>query len=149
MKIHFTKNEYRTLLEILAMAEWVMHSHETEPNPELTPYDQLIQKLLSVARDFRSDDLVEYSKESNTYYNNILEDIESPVSDIMREYELESFWEELCYRLGERDLIEELGQQETQALEYSERAGKIADHSQKYYEEFEERGLQYLKIVKP
>lgn len=149
MKIHFTKNEYRTLLEILAMAEWVMHAHETEPNPELAPYDQLTQKLLSYARDFKSDDLVEHSKESNTYYNNILEEFDSPVSNIMREYELESFWEELCYRLGERDLIDELGQQETQALEYPERAEKIADHSQKYYEEFEERGLKHLKIVAP
>lgn len=46
------------------MAEWAINSHETEPNPELAPYDQLLQKVLSFARDFKSDDLVEYSKKA-------------------------------------------------------------------------------------
>jgi len=52
MKIHFTKNEYRLLIEMLSMSEWVMHSHEIEYDDACNKHDQLIQKILSYHKDF-------------------------------------------------------------------------------------------------
>ena len=33
MKIEFSKTEYRTLVEMLYLAEWVLISHDEEPDP--------------------------------------------------------------------------------------------------------------------
>jgi len=34
MKINFSKKEYQTLVEMLLVANWIIRSHEEEPQPE-------------------------------------------------------------------------------------------------------------------
>jgi len=38
MKINFTKKEYRTLVEMLLIADSVLRAHETEPREETRPF---------------------------------------------------------------------------------------------------------------
>lgn len=47
MKINFTKREYQALVEMLLLADWVMHAHEVDPNPATKPYKDLRKKVLS------------------------------------------------------------------------------------------------------
>ncbi len=53
MKINFTKKEYRLLLSMLEIAEWVMTSNDTgaEENPQTKPYKDVVQKLLSHSKE--------------------------------------------------------------------------------------------------
>jgi hypothetical protein len=45
MKIHFTKKEFRLLIDMISIAEWVMNSHKTGENPKSEPYEKLDQKF--------------------------------------------------------------------------------------------------------
>ncbi|SHO53615.1 hypothetical protein [Desulfopila aestuarii] len=148
MKIHLTKNEYRSLLEMLSMAEWVMHSHPTDSNENCQQYDSVIQKLLSFYQNFKCEDLVEHDKSHNKYYQTSIEDDESPVNILIKEYETEVFWEELTHRLAKRDLIEKHGRKEVAEMEQMERYEAILKETEKYYEEFEKAGIDNLKIDK-
>jgi len=60
MKIHFKKSEYKLLLDVIYIADWVINSREIEDNPETKPYKDLEQKILSFAKDYGFENLVNY-----------------------------------------------------------------------------------------
>ena len=64
MKINITKKEYRLLLDILSIADWVMNAYQTEDDPRTKPYEDLEQKFLSYAKDFGFENLIVYDQSS-------------------------------------------------------------------------------------
>jgi hypothetical protein len=68
MKINISKKEYRLLLDILSIADWVMNSYKVNDDPKIAPYKELKQKLLAFAKDFGFDNLVMYDKKMGKYY---------------------------------------------------------------------------------
>lgn len=148
MKIHLTKNEYRLLIEMLTMSEWVIHSHQLETSEEFKQHGNLFQKLLSYYKDFKCEDLVEHDKQDDKYYQTIIDDHQSPVNDLIKEYEDEVFWEELTNRLAKRDLINKHGRKKVSEMDPVERFEGISEMSEKYYEEFSEHGVSHLNIHK-
>jgi len=58
MKINITKKEYRTLLEMIEIANWVLFAHKIEKDPETDKFRELEQKLLSYAKDMGAKHLV-------------------------------------------------------------------------------------------
>lgn len=146
MKIHLTKNEYRSLIEMLTMSEWVMHSHQLESNKDCKQHDLLIQKLLSYYKDFKCDDLVQHDKNDNKYYQTIVDEDDSPINDLIKEYETELFWDELTHRLARRDLAERLGEKEVAEMDPMKRFEGVSEESHKYHEEFEKAGVENLRI---
>ena len=50
MKINFTKNEYRLLLDMVEMAEWVLNAHRTDPSDEVKEYSEVYQKFFLMPR---------------------------------------------------------------------------------------------------
>ena len=49
MKINLTNKEYVTLLEVLHMADWVLHAHYAPPSPNRSTIEQ---KTLALAKEF-------------------------------------------------------------------------------------------------
>ena len=45
MKIEITKKEYRALLDVFHLADWVLHAYKTEEGPETEEYRALEQKM--------------------------------------------------------------------------------------------------------
>lgn len=65
MKIYFSKREYRQLLDLIYLGDWVVASHlETEKSP----YESLRNKIYSHAHDFGFDELIVHDKHANAYY---------------------------------------------------------------------------------
>jgi hypothetical protein len=66
------------------------------------------------------------------------------------EYDDDTFWDELAYRLAERDAVQEAGGFERYAelspMERVERAGRFEEL---YADEFYENGLEHVRIVRP
>lgn len=147
MKIHLTKKEYRLLLEMLAMAEWVMESRPIKSADECKEHSLVAQKILSYGKDFRCEDLIEHDKVGQKYYQNILEDDDSTVVRIVGEYEKEVFWDALTENLARRDLLFSMGSADFAKLDPMERFNAILDESEKYHEEFENYGIRNLHIV--
>lgn len=147
MKIHLTKNEYRILIEMLTISEWVMHSHKIESNEMCKQHDLLMQKLLSYHKDFKCDDLVNHDKTDNVFYQTLIDEEDSLVNELIQEYETEVFWEELINRLAKRDLIEKQGAKKVAEMDPVTRFEGVSEESSKYHEEFEKTGLKNLRIM--
>lgn len=143
MKINITKNEYRLLVEMIYLSDWVMNSHHTENSYK--EYEDLRNKFLSYFKDMDAEDIIEESIESKEYYET------NEFNDYMHEkfinsYDEETFWNELIDRLALRDVIKGIGLDKFDALDRMERAEKLDEMRTCYANEFENHGLGNIKI---
>ena len=148
MNIDISEEEYRQLLDVLKMAEWVMHAHETEKDPRTAPYDKVIQKLYALARDMGQDDMVEYDPKVKEYFlTQEFEDM-SLSRDLIDEFMDETFWDELIHRLTDRDVARKVGgYDQLDTLNMTERFAQEGPILARYVQEFDDHGLDRLEIV--
>ncbi|ABW68370.1 hypothetical protein [Desulfosudis oleivorans] len=146
MKIDITKEEYRLLLDILSISDWVMNSYKLEDDSETEPYVALEQKLLSHAKDFGFDNLVQYDAEEKEYFPTAEYEAAETDARFIDEFEDFCFWEQLCSRLAERDLIRERGAEVVQEMSPWDRITEAEDLMEKYEDEFAENGIENLVI---
>lgn len=147
MKINITNKEYRTLLEVLEIADWVMHGHRTDDPKDRERYREFEQKIFSLAEEFGCDDLVELDQKSGRYYPTRQYEDTSPAMSFIEEFVNESLWYELTERLVQRDLMRELEENTLQSLSLEERFAKEEPYEKKYDEEFQAHGLDRLEVV--
>ena len=147
MKIEFSPEEYRLLLDMLYIAEWVMSSHKTEKDPEVVPYEALEQKLLALAIQMGFGDLVEYDDKLKKHFPTRLYEDTAKAMAFIEEYDNDSFWEELAQRLATRDLIQKEGKK-LETMDRWERLNKQFDLAEQYTQEFVEHGLERLVVQK-
>lgn len=146
MKIEFSKSEYRTLIELLYLAEWVLIAHDEEPDPKKERYYLLCQKLYASAKAMGCENLIEYAKELRAFApTQKLEELAS-IRETIESYNAETFWEELIDRLIERDIAAQLPtltKEPETPEEYDLLASPLVE---KYTTEFGTNGIRRLKL---
>ena len=60
MKMNFTKKDYLSLLEILQIADWVLHAQRTDEPEDRKKYREFEQRIFSLAKDYGCDHLVQF-----------------------------------------------------------------------------------------
>lgn len=145
MKINFSKKEYRLLLDMLYLSDWVMHSHTVTESEQHSEHAALRKKLLSYYKEMGAEDLITYSKNSDDYveldhYGEALH------KEFIVFYDKENFWENLIDQLSQRDLINAMGEEKYYATPYLEKAEQLAPLEVFYAHEFETEGLKNLEI---
>ncbi len=145
MSISLTNQEYRLLLELLYVADWVLHAHRVSEDTETRPYRDLTQKVLSHANEFEMEDLVAWDEQFDEYFFPQEFD-DGPVMYYIEEFEALTFWDELAHRLARRDLAREHDHQPTSEAEIVERMEKLFELEEKYASYFEQHGLERLEI---
>lgn len=148
MKVSITKKEYRLLLDVLSMADWVMNAFNDDERPEVEPYVKLEQKLLSLAKDFDCEDLVTYDKGLKRYFPTRRYEEQGRDMGFIEEFEEEFFWDELEQRLAERDLVKSRGMEAAAEMEPPQRITELDRLADGYREEFSKHGLERLVISK-
>ena len=145
MKINFTKKEYRLLLDMVEIAEWVLSAHKSKPSDEVEKYSELYQKILSRAKEIGFENLIVYDKNLEEY----LATTEYEKSEHMRyikEFEDDVFWDAVPHRLAVRDLVKQVGEKKYAEMEFEERALKLVELESIYYKELEEHGIDNLRF---
>jgi len=148
MKINFTKKEYRLLLDVIFMADWILHAHDTEPRSDTKEYSELIQRLMSYAKDMDCEDLVEFNKHSEKYLPSFEFDEDSNAHQFIDEFVNDTFWTELISRLAERDALTEHKVNSLQEIETEARFKALANAEDKWDEEFEKFSLDRISVEK-
>jgi L-rhamnose mutarotase len=145
MKINFTNKEYRLLLDMVEIAEWVLNAHKTASSDEIKKYSDLYQKILSYAKDMGFENLIIYDKNLDGYFATS-EYEESEHMRYIEEFEDDVFWDALPHRLAVRDLVKEVGEKKYEEMEFVERATKLLELESIYYKELEENGIDNLRF---
>ena len=81
MKIFFSKNEYRQLLNLVFLGDWLVSAYSED---EKSPYKALRKKIYSHAKDFGFDDLIDHDKHEDNYYETTR--FEEQVMDFIEAY---------------------------------------------------------------
>lgn len=145
MKINFTKKEYRVLLEMLYISDWVISSHVTEIDPN-KDHGALRKKILSHYKEMGAADIVEYNKDHDEYYEMV--DLEDHMQEeFLDPYNYSFFWDELIDSLARRDFIKEVGSVKYSQMEPLERATGTDKYKSLYANNFEEFGLKNLHLI--
>ncbi|MDT8305392.1 MAG: hypothetical protein RRC07_05605 [Anaerolineae bacterium] len=157
IEIRVNREELRRLLHMVYIGTWVMTAHARNDDPRAAPYEELEQRLYAVAARHGfagetgnpADDLLDYDEEFKQYFPTRDFD-EGEARAFLDEYNDDTFWDELAYRLAERDAVQEAGGLERYAaLPVTERMELTGDFEALYTGEFDENGLDNVRIVRP
>lgn len=148
MEISLTKEEYLLLLEMLYLADWVLHAHQVGENQETRKYKELVEKFLSYAKDYGLEEYVIRDPHRQKHYYARKFEEERPMKNYLRRFEDEFFWEELEERLAWRDLVREYGEKAVKKLDFLTKMKKLDNLQEKYAEEFAQNGLEHLRVEK-
>jgi hypothetical protein len=146
MQIKFTKEQYKQLVEMVALANSVINSDLVDPSEERDSYINLEQYIYSQVEAFNAPEYIEHDAESGTWLPT--ENLEEKVVPFIDEYLDAYFWDELATQLAWRDLLEEKDEKELEKLSEDVREDLLEEHLDKWDEEFEKNGVDHLRIQK-
>ncbi len=148
MKINITKKEYRLLIDLIYLGDWVITSHLIgSEHDRYKQYKEIRKKFLSYYKEMGASDIIEYSKDPEGYFE--LRDYDDEIhAKFIDPYDDEVFWEELVDRLSTRDLIRSIGETAYRLMDGMDRIKMLEEHRQKYVDEFADRGIDNLTIAK-
>ncbi len=145
MKINFTKDEFRTLLDLIYLGDWVLTAHDVDSDPKKSKHQEMVQKIYAHAKDFGFEKLIEHNPGLGAYSES-LEFEESDIREFLEEFEVNNFWESLIANLAERDFLKEIEPGSLPEMKVEDKFESIGKHEEKWAEEFSRHGIDNLKI---
>jgi hypothetical protein len=130
---------------MISIADWVMNAHHVGLVESNVEHKLLCKKLLSFSKSMQADDIIEYAKDMNQYYQTY--DHEEMLHDkYIEPYDDEVFWDELIDRLSEQDFVKEFGIERIREMSKDEIMILRMRIEEKYGFEFEKHGLENVIV---
>ena len=145
MEIKFTKDKYAKLMRLVYLGNWVVNGYHTDDIDEES--DALEDYIYSKARDFGLEKTTTYEEDQNAWYPK--SSIEDEWLADLDEYKNDAFWDELEYRLADRDLVARYGENAVDGMSSEERQDTERQLVDNYYEEFQKNGLKNFVLMRP
>ncbi|GMA51480.1 hypothetical protein GCM10025857_28370 [Alicyclobacillus contaminans] len=143
MHIELTKDQYRRLLALVFLGEWVANGavpHEDRRRD----LQEVADHIYSFARQFDAEDWVEYCQDCGVFHAN--EAMEEALLPMLDEYDEDVFWDVLSHHLAYRDVMVSVGPDK----EFSkEMEMKLWRRKEQYDQEFQRHGLDHVRLVFP
>ena len=146
MEINLTAEQYKTLVEMLYLGEWMINSSRV-PGQTIKKYEELEQHVYSFAKAAGLERYIEYDEESKQFFPSKEFEMASEAEEYRAEFENETFWDELIERLSLRDLVRQLGEETVEKLDGAERYKRQSVFIDKYNKEFEKHGIENLELA--
>ncbi len=143
MNISFTKKQYKSLLKLVMLGDWMANTISGDSKSE---DEDVVQHLLSVAKDFGYENYAEFDKDIKKYFHAEEFENDTNILNIISDYHEYALWEGLVFEFSQRELIAKYGQEAVDAMSDEERIEKELPFVRKYEEEFRESGLDNLVL---
>jgi hypothetical protein len=142
MTLTFSEDQYRRLVILTMLGEWVVNATRKEPDPD---FEFAASEFYASAKGTSAEALVAYDAEARGWIPS--EESDEEVHAHIDEYDDKTFWEELTARLAERDLVAERGERNVNGMRPNERVRAVQSQAKKYADEFETNGIDRLGIA--
>lgn len=143
MKIKFSKEQFKALLELVYLGEYMVNGIRS-PGEYLARFDELQQYVYSMAARFGIADVAEFDDRFRKYFPS--DSFDEAMQEPVGAYDNEAFWEELIHRLAERDFAEQYGDA-AQHFVPEDRFARFSPLIERYEEEPEKHGIDRLRTV--
>lgn len=150
MHLRFSEDEFATLIDMISLAAEVS-SFNQRPGSEnhFANFEALEDKILEKAKNHGFGDIIEIDKERDKHRVTTEYQAASFIQECIDEMRNEVFWEELSFRLAERDLIKRIGELAYTEMSDAERIKKIEPAQRDYWTRFSKNGLNDLHHIAP
>jgi hypothetical protein len=150
MKIEFSKEEYRTLVEVFSLTGMVLDAYGRGQVPEKKAFYELEQKIYASCDDFGSGDLIRRDERSNDLARKWDEKSPERMVRIYDQFVDDAFWEELIIRMVGRDLQAEMtwagvGEEALGEEKWQKRKSELGLH---YENLFRASGLEGIRLTR-
>ena len=145
IEMSFTKDELQLLIKLLYTGYYVCDKDE-DSDSEKKAKELLVDRFLQNALSYRIMDGIEYVAEYDKHFLDA--DHEELLLDDYNDFIEDSFWDELIFRLGRRDLVNAVGEAIFKNMDDLERIREEEKYMERYREEFEENGIRRVGITK-
>ncbi len=145
MDIKLSRAQYETLMRLVYLGNWVVNGFRDKDKD--ADSDALENFVYAKARDFGLGDRIVYDEAADAHFPT--ESQESEWMADLDDYKNDLFWDELMYRLADRDLVARFGEANVEAMPVEERKRMEDELADQYYKEFEKTGLDRLQLVRP
>ena len=133
MNIELSEKEFRRLLDLVYIGDWILNSARGEDRFE--DYDQVLEKLFALCPKVKMDTLVDYWRghafPSKAYR-------EGGIHEAIADYEDAVFFDILAEELARRDM-------EGDGVDMDDET-ELVDRMEEYYQEFEQNGIDNLTV---
>lgn len=146
MQVELTREQYRQLLVLLFLGEWV--ANETLPEGERrAELQQVADYLYAMAPNFACEDWVEYCEDCGSHHAN--EAMEQALFPIIDEYDEDTFWDVLSHHLAYRDVMIAAGSNDKDRDKDipKELEMRLWRRKEQYEQEFQKHGLDHVRLV--
>ena len=135
MEIEFTEKEFRRLLDMVYIGNWILNSCREEYD-RFEVYDDLEEKLFSLCREHGMGSLVQ-RWEGHDYPSQAF--AEGGIHEAIADYEDAMFYDILAEELARRDMYnEDISQNDAEELN---------SRMEEYFDEFEKNGIENVKVT--
>lgn len=141
VKIELSEKQYKTLLKLVYLGEWVSQSYNEEPSAII---EEVEQTVYSVSKGTKAENWIELDDKTKRYFPTV--DMEEEMLESIDEYDDYVFWDELVDRLAERDLIKEHGEDKISKMSFEDRLEIEDPIIEQYEEEFSKSGITKLNL---
>ena len=142
MNITFSDEEYRRVMLLTLLGEWMINAILKDPDPAM---EDTASKVYAQAKDTPMAELVAFNADLLSWAPT--EEFESEAHAMIDQYDDKTFWEELTARMIERDLIDQHGERTVSSMRPEQREREASSIGKAYTQEFEERGIERLRVT--
>jgi hypothetical protein len=146
MKINFTNEEYRILVEMLLIADWIIHSHEGDPVEDTKSYTDLRKKVLSHYKEMGLENGFRYDPAADDYYETKDYEEHSAHTAFIDEYDERKFWERLAIKMARQTLAAEHAVNPADSDDQEKWALRLFELAEHFEDEFTQNGLNNVRI---
>jgi len=141
MKIELTKEQLQSLAKLVFLGNWLANSWRNEDI--LEEFDEAESLVLAAAAKNGLEDYVEFDEEERAVPSH---ELEEKMTEIVDYYNDNTFWDQLIYRMADRDYVRKYGDDAFDELTTDAGIAKEKPLVEKYEKEFNEHGLDRLDL---
>jgi hypothetical protein len=143
INISFTKSQYKTLLKLIYLGEWM---HEAHQETESKDVKDVVQLIFSKTKEAGAENMIEYAANLKMYFPT--KNMEEVIHLLVDNYDEHVFWEELVDELANRDFNNKYGDELIEQMSAVKRMELLQPFVDRYMNEFEANDISNLVIKK-
>ena len=150
MHLRLTEDDFATLIDMVSLASEVASLNQ-KPGSEdqQAAFTDLEDKILKRATSQGYADIIEIDSQTGKHRVTASYQAKSYVQDCIDEMRNEIFWDELSYRLAERDVVRKFGENSYLSLSEEKKIEMVGPVQKTYWETFVKDGLEQIHKIAP
>jgi hypothetical protein len=147
MNVNFSKEQFLNLLKIVYLGNWMANAihNNSKEDPHNKDFEEIENYIYSFAKEFGFEKYFEYDPKLKRYFPT--NEFDVLVQEYIDEYDDHAFWDELFYRMSDRDFNRAYSNKKISEMEQLERFEKEEPFRNKWDKEINEHGIERLDII--